>query len=125
MKTEDELDAQIAKLFDEVTTTPVKRVNGKPFVSDEQTIAEMEFAEACDQYIRAAKEFEKLDKIAKAQRGVPDNLCEWFDALESQYQSDKRLWLLFVGKHRSRQSNLLYCEFRNALLSGRKLCADA
>jgi hypothetical protein len=29
MKTEDELDAEIAKLFDEVTTTKVEMVNGK------------------------------------------------------------------------------------------------
>ena len=102
----------------------VRTVNGKPFVSDEQTVADMEFAEACDEYIRAAKKFEKLDRIAKAQNGIPDNLCAWFDALEEQYQADKHLWLLFVGKDRSRRSNLLYCEFRNALLSSRKLHAD-
>lgn len=41
MKTEDELDAEMAKMFDEVTE--VKMVNGKPYISDEQTIAEMEF----------------------------------------------------------------------------------
>jgi hypothetical protein len=55
MKTEDELDAEIAKLFDEVTTTKVEMVNGKPRVTDEQTIAEMDFAEACDDYVRAAR----------------------------------------------------------------------
>ena len=32
MKTEDELDAEIAKLFDEVTITKVEMVNGKPQV---------------------------------------------------------------------------------------------
>jgi hypothetical protein len=42
------------------------------------------------------EEFEKLDRIAKAQ--TPNNFCEWFDALEAQYQADKRLWLRFVGK---------------------------
>ena len=42
MKTEDELDAEIAKIFDEVTTTKVEMVNGKPRISDEATIAQME-----------------------------------------------------------------------------------
>ena len=124
-KTEDELDAEIAKLFDEVTTTKVEMVNGKPRVTDEQTIAEMDFAKACDDYVRAARKFEKLDRIAKAQKGVPDNLCQWFDALEEQYQVDKKLWLLFVGADRSRRSNLMYCEYRTMLLSGGKLRVDA
>ena len=125
MKAEDELDAEIAELFDEVTTTKVETVNGKPRISDEQTLAEMEIQEAYDEYIRAARKFEKLDRIAKAQKGVPDNLCAWFDALEEQYQADKRLWLLFVGADRSRRSNLMYCEYRKMLLSGGKLHADA
>jgi hypothetical protein len=125
MKTEDELDAQIAKVFDEVRTIPVERVNGKPLVSDEQTLTEMDFSEACDKYVQAAENFERLNRIAKAHKGIPDNLCEWFDSLEEQYQADKRLWLLFVGKDRSRRSNLMYCEYRDALLSGRKLRADA
>jgi hypothetical protein len=38
MKTEDELDAQIAKLFDEGTTTKVEMVNGKPRISDQATL---------------------------------------------------------------------------------------
>ncbi|HXY52192.1 MAG TPA: hypothetical protein VEI01_22280 [Terriglobales bacterium] len=120
--TDDEL---IASTFDEVKTTTVKIVNGKPYVSDEETIREMEFAEACDEYVRAARKFEKLDRIAKAQKGVPDNLCAWFDALEEQYQADKKLWLLFVGADRSQRSNLMYCEYRKMLLSGGKLRADA
>jgi hypothetical protein len=56
---------------------------------------------------------------------IPDNLCEWFDALEDRYEADKRLWLLFVEKDRSRRSNLMYCEYRGALLSGKSLRADA
>ena len=56
-------------MFEETKTVSVQSVNGKPFVSDEETLAEMEFAEACDEYIRAAKKFDKLDRIAKAQKG--------------------------------------------------------
>jgi hypothetical protein len=88
-------------------------------------LAEREFAEACDEYVRAARKFEKLDRIAKAQKGFPINLCAWFDALEEQYQADKRLWLLLVGAERSRRSNLMYCEYRTMLLSEGKLRADA
>ena len=42
MKAEDELDAEIGKIFDEVTATKVEIVNGKPRISDEATIAQME-----------------------------------------------------------------------------------
>jgi hypothetical protein len=94
------------------------KVTVKRYITDEETLAEMEFGEACDEYVRAASKFEKLDRIAKAQKGIPDNLCEWFDALEDQYQADKRLWLLFVGKDRSRRSNLMYCEYRKIHRAG-------
>ena len=36
------MDAQIAKLFDEDTTPKVEMVNGKPRISDEATVAQME-----------------------------------------------------------------------------------
>ena len=45
--------------------------------------------------------------------------------MEEQYQANKRLWLLFVGKDRSPKSNKMYCEYRKMLLSGEKLRADA
>ena len=115
------------EMFDEVIETTIKpdgAAEVKPLATGE-TLAEADFAEACDEYVRAARKFEKLDRIAKAQKGVPDNLCAWFDALEKQYQSDKRLWLLFVGADRSRRSNLMYCEYRRMLLSGEKLRAHA
>jgi hypothetical protein len=125
MKTADEFGATIAKSFGDVTeNVPGGKVK-KRLISDEETLAEMEFAEACNEYVRAARKFEKLDRIAKAQKGIPDNLCAWFDALEEQYQADKRLWLLFVGKDRSPKSNNMYCEYREMLLSGRKLRTDA
>lgn len=125
MKTEDEFHVQIAKLFDLSSENTPEIKAKRRLISDEETLAEMEFSEACDEYVRAARRFEKLDRIAKAQKGIPDNLCEWFDALEEQYQADKRLWLLFVGKDRSPKSNKMYCEYREMLLSGRKLHADA
>lgn len=114
-------------MFDEVIETTIKP-DGTAEVKSlatRETLGEAEFAEACDEYVRATRKFEKLDRIAKSQKGIPDNLCAWFDALEEQYQADKRLWLLFVGADRSRRSNLMYCEYRKMLLSGEKLRADA
>ena len=115
------------EMFDELILTTIKpdgSAEVNPLATGE-TFAEAEFAQACEEYVRAAKKFEKLDRIAKAQKGIPDNLCDWFDSLEAQYKSDKRLWLLFVGADRSRRSNLIYCEYRKMLLSGEKLRADA
>ena len=116
------------EMFDELISTTIKpdgTAEVKPLATGE-TLAEAEFAEACDEYVRAARNFEKLDRIAKAQKGVPDNLCAWFDSLEAQYVADKRLWLLFVGADRSRRSNVMYCEYRRMLLlSGEKLRANA
>ncbi len=115
------------EMFDDVIETTIKpdgTAEVKPLATGE-TLAKAEFAEACDEYVQAAKRFEKIDRIAKAQQGIPDNLCEWFDSMEAQYVADKRLWLLFVGADRSRRSNLMYCEYRKMLLSGGKLRADA
>jgi len=109
------------EMFGELISTTIKpdgTSEVKPLVTEE-VAAEMEFAQACEEYVRAAKRFEKIDRIAKAQQGIPDNLCEWFDSLEAQYVADKRLWLLFVGKDRSRRSNLMYCRFRLDLVSGK------
>jgi hypothetical protein len=39
--------------------------------------------------------------------------------------ADKRLWLLFVGKDRSRRSNLMYCQLRLDLVSGKAPKVDA
>lgn len=122
MKTADELDAEIATMFDEVIE--VKMVNGKPYISDEQTIAEMEFQSACDAMVEAERRFLRVAEQARKQKGVPDNMVEWFDALESRYLTDKRLWELFTGSDRSVRSNKMYNEFRLTLLRGGSTRAD-
>ena len=45
METEDKLDAEIAKMFDEVKEVRVEAVNGKPKVTDEQTVRETDAKE--------------------------------------------------------------------------------
>jgi hypothetical protein len=96
----------------------MKMVNGKRYISDEQTIAEMDFAAACEAMIEAEKRFQRLDRLARAQKGVPENMVEWFDALESRYLTDKKLWQLFTAGDRSVRSNKMYNEYRLILLLG-------
>ena len=118
-------------LFDEVKATTVKMGNGKRYISDEETLREMQFAEACEELVAAEREFAEWDAKVTKKWAHPDadpaNLCQWFDALERRYQADKRLWLLFVGADRSVRSNCLYNSFRRHLLrnDGTKLRADA
>jgi acyl transferase domain-containing protein len=123
------LDAEIAKLFDEDTTPKVEMVNGKRYISDEQTIREMQFAEACEELVAAEREFAEWDAKATQKWAHPDadpaNLCQWFDALERRYRADKRLWELFTGGDRSVRSNCLYNSFRRLLLSNGKTRANA
>jgi hypothetical protein len=76
MKTEDELDSEIAKLFDEVTTTKVEMVNGKPRISDQATLDQMEreeaarrMEEACGLFLTREREFQR---IAQHPRVVTD-----------------------------------------------------
>ena len=116
-------DETIETMFDEVQTVSVRTVEGKRFVTDEAMLAEME--EASEALVKAERKFERIDRTAKAQRGVPDNLCEWFDALEERYQAEKRLWQLFTAGDRSPRTGRMYLQFREALLAGKSLRADA
>ena len=62
MKTEDELDAEIAKLFDEVTENAPGGTVKKRLISDEETIAEMDFKETQAAFLVAEKKFRHLSK---------------------------------------------------------------
>jgi hypothetical protein len=115
-------------MFDELVETTVKpdgTATSKRHISDEQTLREMEFAQACKEFVIAEKRWEKIDWRAKAQEGIPDNLCEWFDALEERYKSEKRLWELFRAGDRSPRSGRMYLDLRKALLSEGRTRADA
>ncbi len=129
--TEDEADAKVVTLFEEIKATKVEMVNGKPRISDEQTLREMQFAEACEELVAAEGEFAEWDAKATQKWAHPDadpaHLCHWFDSLERRYRADKRLWELFTGGDRSVRSNCLYNSFRRHLLrcDGTKLRANA
>jgi hypothetical protein len=45
--------------------------------------------------------------------------------LEERYQTEKRVWRLFTAGDRSLRSGMMYLQFREALISGKVLRADA
>ena len=113
-------------MFDQITETRI--ADGKAQVRtlfDEGDLAAMEFAEACEALVAAERKFERIDRRAKVQLGIPDNLCAWFDQLEERYEAEKRLWRLFTAGDRSPRTGRMYLQFREALLAGGKLRADA
>lgn len=86
------------EMFDEVKTVSVRTVNGKRYISDDETLAEMQFQEVCEELVEAEREFAEWDAKAGKRWAHPDsdpaNLCQWFDSLERRYRADKRLWEL-------------------------------
>ena len=131
MKTEDELDAKIAKLFDEVTTTKVEMVNGKPRISDQATLDQMEreeaarrLEEACQIFLTRERQFQR---IAQHPRVVtdPEMNCLWWDRLEAVYVAEKAAQKLFNGPQPTMAENRLWAQFRRLLIENRKLKADA
>ncbi len=130
MKTEDELDAEIARLFDEVKTAKVEMVNGKPRISDQATLDQMEreedarrMEEACGLFLTREREFQR---IAQHPRVVADPQMNalWWDRLEAVNVAEKAVWKLFVGPQPTMAENRLYKKFRKLLLEGSKLKAD-
>jgi len=112
----------IQSMFDEVQTVEVRMVNGKPFVSDEQTLADQDFAQACEAFVAAEKAFNECAK----KQGQPNfDVCLWWDLLEVRYQCEKRLWTLFINGDRSLRTGLMYLQFRESLFTGKKLRAEA
>lgn len=129
MKTEDELDAEIAKLFD--VEPKVEMVNGKPRISDEATIAQMEreeqarrLEEACGMFLSAERRFQKLSAHPDKVTDPKVNLA-WWDALESVYEREKVVQRLFVGSQPTLEQNKLYAKFREMLVRGSSLKASA
>ena len=131
MTKEGELDAEIGKLFDEVTTTKVEMVNGKPRISDQATLDQMEreeaarrMEEACGLFLTREREFQR---IAQHPRVVTDPQMNalWWDRLEAVYVAEKAVQKLFTGPQPTVADNRLYAKFRKLLLEGSKLKADA
>jgi len=89
----------------------------------EETIAELDFQTACDQFVKAEKKFNKLNLTVRLH--VSTDVCDWFDALEARYLAEKKVWELFTGGHRSPRMGRLYLEFRDSLIRGESLKPNA
>ena len=114
--TNDEL---VNTIFDEVVKT--RMVNGRPMVSDEQTLRDQDFAQACRDFVAA--EF-RFNECAKKREQPNFDVCLWFDLLEERYLCEKKVWTIFTAGDRSRYTGLMYLEFRAALFAGGKLRAN-
>lgn len=67
------------EMFDEVVETRI--ADGKAQVRtlfDEGDLAAMELAEASETLVAAERSFEKIDRRAKAQLGIPDRVVQFF-----------------------------------------------
>jgi hypothetical protein len=96
-------------------------------ISDEQTLAEMDarnMEEACRLFLRAEQRFQKLcehpDKVTDPKVNVA-----WWEALEKVYELEKIVWRLFVGEQPTMVDNKLYAKFRELLVKGSNLKANA
>lgn len=114
------------EIFDELIRTTVKpdgEVETKRYISNDETLRQMEFQEACEEFVAAEKAWKKLDASVRLDKAA--DVCAWWDALEARYQTEKRVWELFTGGDRSPRSGRMYLQFRETLLSGRSTRADA
>ena len=110
-------DEVVNSMFEETRT-----VNGRPMISDEQTLADQEFDQACEAFIAAEQAFNKV----ALQKDKPNfDVCLWFDLLEVRYQAEKRLWTLFCAGDRSLVTGHLYLQFRDMLFNRVPLKANA
>jgi hypothetical protein len=116
-------DETVDSMFDEIKE--VRMVSGKPFVSDEQQIAELDFKEACRAFVAAEKAFCKANATVRVDSSA--DVCRWWDLLEARYETEKRVWQLFIGGDRSPRSGRMYLQFRETLLTpgGKSSRADA
>jgi hypothetical protein len=131
MKTEDELDADIAKLFDVATENAPDGNLKKRLISDEETIAKMEreeaarrMEEACGMFLTAERRFQKLNSHPDVVTDPKVNVA-WWESLEQVYERERVVWRLFVGSQPTIEDNKLYTRFRAMLLKGSKLGANA
>jgi hypothetical protein len=131
MTKEDELDAEIARLFNEVTENAPDGKVKKRLITDEETIAQMEreeaarrMEEACGMFLTAERRFQKLcahpDKVTD-----PKVNLAWWESLELVYERERVVWRLFVGPQPTMADNKLYAKFRELLLKGSNLKANA
>jgi len=114
------------QMFDEEIATLIKAdgmVEQKRWVT-EDTLQSEAMDDACRAFVAAERKFQKLNANSGCVTDPRLNL-EWWDSLELLYRTDKTVWRLFVGPQPDMRSNRLYARFRELLLKGSSLKADA
>jgi hypothetical protein len=112
------------QMFDEEIATLIKTdgtVEERRVTKD--TLQAEAMQEACEAFVAAEKAFCKANATVRADSSA--DVCRWWDLLEARYETEKRLWQLFIGGDRSPRTGRMYLQFRETLLSGRSTRADA
>jgi len=120
MTDEDRDDELIAKMFDELREGRVENVDGKLRVQATDT----EFIKACKQFVVAHKTFQYWDRKREkcSDRAVR---MHWWDALAELSDTERTVNRGFIGEHPDPASNRQYALFRDALLKGETMKANA
>ena len=126
MKTEDELDAEIAKMFDEVKEVRVETVNGKPKITDEQMVLgdAKEMEEAIADLVRSFREFSVFNERS-VDPTDPLRSIGWWRALGYLALAETRAKDCFLGRHRDPASVRQYAKFRSKMIEGKRYRPDA
>ena len=114
------------EMFDEQVATLI-RADGtaeqKRWLAEDALQSEA-MDDACRAFVSAERKFQKLNANPGCVTDPRLNL-EWWDSLELLYRTDKTVWRLFVGPQPDLRSNMLYAKFRELLLKGSSLKANA
>jgi len=116
-KTGDEI---VDSMFDELISTTIKPDG----TVEANVISDETMREACGMFLTAERKFRKINAHPDVVTDVRLNV-EWWDALELVYRAEKTVWRLFVGPQPDLRSNTLYAKFRELLLKGSNLKANA
>jgi len=120
MTDEDREDELIAKMFDELREVRVENVEGKLRVQ----VTDTEFIKACKQFVVAHKTFQYWDRKREkySERAVR---MQWWDALAELSDTERAVKRGFIGEHPDPASNRQYALFREALVKGEPMKANA
>jgi hypothetical protein len=113
-------------MFDEEIATLINAdgtVEQKRWVI-EDTLQSEAMDDTCRAFVAAERRFRRLEENPACVTDPRLN-GEWWDLLELVYRSEKTVWRVFVGPQPDMRSNKLYARFRELLLKGTSLKADA
>ena len=114
------------EMFDEEISTLIRQDGSaeQKHCLMEDTLHAEAMQEACGMFLTAERKFQKLNANPNCVTDPRLNV-EWWDALELVYRAEKTVWRLFVGSEPTMADNKLYAKFRELLLKGSNLKANA